>query len=243
VDKKLIVDIGNTLAKLAVFEKKKLVLKEVFEGLQPETLASFINKNGPFRGMILSSVANHPAELEEIFYASGKFILLDDHTLLPFRNLYHTPETLGKDRIASVCGAKSLFPGRNLLVIDAGTCITYDFLSDDGEYHGGAISPGIRMRFRALHTFTGKLPLIEPEEFDGLIGKSTRESILSGVINGVISEMNETARLYIERFENLRIILTGGDHHFLHKKLKISIFAAPDLVVFGLNEIYDFNDH
>ena len=181
--------------------------------------------------------------MEEVLARSKKFLPLTFQTPTPFKNLYQTPSTLGKDRIAAVAGAFSLYPNRNVLVIDAGTCITYDFLTDKGEYLGGGISPGIRMRFKAMHTFTGKLPLIEPDEYDGLIGRSTRESMLSGVYNGVISELNGLISLYQEQFGDIMVIITGGDHEFLHNKLKISIFAAPDLVLLGLNEIFDYNDH
>jgi type III pantothenate kinase len=241
--KKLIIDLGNTLQKLAVFEGKEIVYKETFQKLPPETLTGFIEKHGPFRGIIQSSVVIHTRELEELLSRAGKFILLTDQTPLPVKNNYETPKTLGKDRIAAVTGAWSLFPGRNSLVIDAGTCITYDLVTGNGEYLGGGISPGIRMRFKALHTFTGKLPLIEPDEYNDLIGKSTRESILSGVYNGVIGEITELVKLYREKYENLNVLITGGDHDFLHNKLKISIFAAPELVLLGLNEILDYNDH
>jgi type III pantothenate kinase len=242
VHKKLIIDFGNTLQKLAVFDGKDLILKEVFQELKPGALIRFIEKNGPFHGIILSSVSNHPLELEKVLSQSGKFILLDAQTPVPFINLYQTPESLGRDRIAAVTGAWSLFPGINILTIDAGTCITYDMLTKSGEYLGGGISPGIRMRFQAMHTFTGKLPLIEPGDFDELIGRSTSESLLSGVYSGVTAEIRELIRLYKEKFDDLTVILTGGDYQFLHNKLKINIFAVPDLVLLGLNEIFDYND-
>jgi type III pantothenate kinase len=242
VYKKLIIDFGNTLQKLAVFEGKVLLLKETFEHLTPRELNRFVDHNGPFHGIVLSSVANHSPDLEKILSRAGKFLLIGAKTPLPVKNLYQTPETLGKDRIAAVTGAWSLFPDKNILVIDAGTCITYDLLTKQGEYLGGGISPGIRMRFQAMHTFTGKLPLVEPDDFEGLIGRSTRESLLSGVYNGVMAEISELIRLYRKEFEDLTVILTGGDQVFLHNKLKISIFAVPELVLLGLNEIFDYND-
>jgi type III pantothenate kinase len=242
VHKKLIIDFGNTLQKLAVFDGKDLLLKEVFEHLTPRELNRFIDKNGPFHGIVLSSVANHSPELEKILSRSGKFVLLDSQTPVPVKNLYYSPETLGKDRIAAVTGAWSLFPGQNILTIDAGTCITFDLLTTNAEYLGGGISPGIRMRFKALHTFTRKLPLVEPEDFDELIGRSTRESLLSGVYNGVMAEISGLIRLYKEKFDDLTVILTGGDHLLLYNKLKINIFAVPELVLLGLNEIFDYND-
>jgi type III pantothenate kinase len=240
--KKLIIDIGNTLQKLAVFEGKEIVRKESFEKLDPAALAAFIDENGPFHGIIQSAVTIYPPETEEILAKAGKFILLTDLTPLPVINRYETPKTLGKDRIAAITGAWSMFPERNILVIDAGTCITYDMINESGEYLGGGISPGIRMRFKAMHTFTGKLPLIEPEEYDGLIGKTTAQSMMSGVYNGITGEITELIRRYNELYRNLLVILTGGDQEFLHKKLKIKIFAAPNLVLSGLNEILDYND-
>jgi len=243
VNKKLVIDIGNTLKKLAVFEGKSLLFKETLQDLNPLVLREFIQNNGPFRGIIQSTVVIHQPEMEEVLASSGKFIPLTFQTPIPFKNLYQTPATLGKDRIAAVAGAFSIYPGRNVLVIDAGTCITYDFLTKEGEYLGGAISPGIRMRFKAMNTFTGKLPLVEAEEFDGLIGRTTNESMHSGVYNGIIAEINGFIAQYRDHFNDVIVIITGGDHQFLHNKLKISIFAAPDLVLLGLNEIFDYNDH
>jgi type III pantothenate kinase len=242
VHKKLIIDFGNTFQKLAVFEGKNLIHKEIFQEMQPEVLIRFIEKKGPFYGIILSSVSNHSLEIENILTLSGKFFFLNPQTPIPIKNLYQTPETLGKDRIAAVTGAWSMLPGKNILVIDAGTCITYEMITKNGEYLGGGISPGIRMRFQAMHTFTGKLPFIEPEDFDELIGRSTRESLLSGVYNGVMAEISGIIGLYGEKFNDLNVIITGGDHQFLHNKLKISIFAVPDLVLLGLNDIFDYND-
>jgi type III pantothenate kinase len=241
--KKLVIDIGNTLQKLAVFEGKNLLIKETFQELSPRVLEEFILKHGPFRGIIQSTVVIHQPEMEKILAGSGRFIPLTFQTPVPFKNNYQTPATLGKDRIAAVAGAFSLFPGHNVLVIDAGTCITYDFLTYSGEYLGGGISPGIRMRFKAMNTFTGKLPLVEAEEFDGLIGRTTTESMRSGVYNGTIAEINGLIDQYRDKFDDVTVIITGGDHQFLHNKLKISIFAAPDLVLLGLNEIFDYNDH
>lgn len=241
--KKLIIDLGNTFQKLAVFDGKKLILKETFQKIKPEVLIEFIETNGSFHGIIQSSVIIHTEEMENILARSGKFMLLTFQTPLPIKNLYQTPATLGKDRIASVTGAWLLFPGRNILAIDAGTCITYDFLDKNGEYLGGGISPGIRMRFKAMHTFTGKLPLIEPDDFDDLIGRSTRESMLSGVNNGVTAEIRDIIRQYSDKYDDLKVIITGGDHQFLQNKLKINIFAVPELVLLGLNEIFDYNDH
>lgn len=238
----LILDIGNTLQKLAVFSNKELLLKETFHNLDEEKLSAFISRHGPFRSSILSSVTNHPVVLEEILHDSSRLTLFTSETPVPLKNMYQTPETLGNDRLAAAVGAQSLFPGRNVLSIDAGSCITFDLVTNSAEYLGGAISPGIRMRFEALHTFTGKLPLVEPADFHGLVGRSTRESILSGVINGVTEEIRGVIALYQRRYNDLAILITGGDHELLHNNLKINIFAVPNLVLTGLNEILDYND-
>jgi len=238
----LILDFGNTLQKLAVFSNKKLLLKETFNNLDEEKLSAFIALHGPLQSSILSSVTNHPAGLEDILRLSTRLTVFSSETPVPLKNMYLTPETLGNDRLAAAAGAWSLFPGRNVLSIDAGTCITFDLITGNAEYLGGAISPGIRMRFQALHTFTGKLPLIEPADEAGLIGRSTKESLLSGVINGVIEEITGVTARYQQHYSDLVILITGGDYEFLHKKLKINIFAAPNLVLTGLNEILDYND-
>lgn len=239
--RKLIIDLGNTLQKLAVFEQKKLLLKDVSPGPDPKALTEFINDNGPFHAIILSSVINHPAEFEQILKRSGQLVILSERTALPLINQYLTPETLGNDRIAAAAGSMALYPGRNVLSIDAGTCITFDFLTTGGEYLGGAISPGIRMRLMAMHTFTGKLPFIEPGDFDHLTGRTTAESMLSGVINGITEEIRGVTERYRQHYGDVVALLTGGDTDFLHSKLKIDIFAVPDLVLLGLNEILDKN--
>ena len=135
-----------------------------------------------------------------------------------------------------------MFPGKNALLIETGTCITYDFIDSDGLYHGGGISPGIRLRFKALHTFTDKLPLIEPEKDPALIGDTTENAILSGVINGVKAEVSGLISSYESNYENLTIILSGGDLVYFDKNLKNNIFAVPNIVLKGLNIILEFND-
>jgi type III pantothenate kinase len=172
--------------------------------------------------------------------ARKKFILR--HTLpLPITNHYATPATLGVDRLAGACGARQMFPGSNCLVIDAGTCITYDFLDAGGSYLGGGISPGLHMRFQAVHTFTKKLPLVQAVDNINLIGNSTEQCIQSGVIHGVLEEVQGIIRQYREKFEDLKVILCGGDTHFFENQLKASIFAVPELVLSGLNSILIYN--
>lgn len=242
MQRKLVIDIGNTLQKFAVFSGKEMLDKETFSGFSENELKQWLVTYGPFSSIILSSVARPAPEYEKILAKAGRLLVLDENTRIPIKNLYETPETLGKDRLAAAIGAFALFPGKNVLSIDAGTCITYDFLTAGGEYSGGSISPGIRMRFRAMHEFTGRLPMMEPEDFGGLIGHNTGESLLSGVINGVCEEIKGIIGLYKEQYAEVITVITGGDHKFLHNKLKINIFAVPDLVLLGLNEILDCHD-
>jgi len=149
---------------------------------------------------------------------------------------------LGKDRVAAAAAATTIFPGENVLVIDAGTSITYDLITKNGTYLGGGISPGIMMRFKALNTFTGKLPLITEIDDAPLIGNDTPSSIKSGVLNGVLAEVNGIIDSYSNRFDTLKIIISGGDYKYFDKKLKNSIFATPNIVMQGLLEILKINE-
>jgi type III pantothenate kinase len=157
-------------------------------------------------------------------------------------NKYDSPETLGKDRLAAAVAGNHLFPNQNVLVIDAGTCIKYDFINAQAEYLGGAISPGLQMRFNALHIFTEKLPLIELTVFKTLIGKNTTDSLLSGVINGTLSEIDGIIDQYREIYPEIQIVLSGGDAEYLVGKLKKGIFAVSNIVLQGLKIILDYND-
>ena len=170
------------------------------------------------------------------------FIVLDSSTKVPFKNLYSSPTTLGIDRIALAAAAVSLYPQKNTLIIDAGTCITYDFVNLKSEYLGGAISPGIDIRYQSLHHYTSKLPKLIKSEAHNLIGTSTSEAIHSGVINGVIHEIEGVIRQYELDFHDLTIVLTGGDTKFLFKQLKNSIFANQNFLLHGLNKILTFNN-
>jgi len=234
----VVVDYGNSAAKVGIFTGDALLARHVFA--DAEALKSFL-QNFSAAGIIISSVNRDAAQVAEwAAHVTRKFILTPALPL-PIRNRYATPATLGVDRIAGVCGALQLHPGAHCLVIDAGTCITYDFLDQDGVYHGGGISPGLRMRFQAVHTFTAKLPLIAPVDNPPLIGDSTETCIQSGVENGVVAELNGIIAQYREKFAGLRVILCGGDALFFENQLKGSIFAVPELVLSGLNSILIYN--
>jgi type III pantothenate kinase len=236
----LVVDYGNSSAKVGIFDNH--LLKEKFIFKSADELKSFLQLSKE-ENVIISSVSHDAEEVSKwAVNAKQRFVL--HHSLpLPIAVGYATPHTLGVDRIAGVCGAHQMFPGNHSLVIDAGTCITYDFIDSKGRFEGGGISPGLSMRFQAVHTFTKRLPLIDrPESANvSLIGDSTETCIKSGVVNGVIAELDGIILQYSEKFERLRVILCGGDVHFFENSLKASIFAVPELVLSGLNSILIYN--
>lgn len=234
----LVIDSGNSAAKVGIFEHENLIEKYTFHSAVE--LRSFVARSFA-ENVIVSSVKDDAEEIVSwSIHAKEKFILRPE-LKLPIDNLYVTPSTLGVDRIAGVCGAQQIFPLQHALVIDAGTCITYDFLDKHGRYHGGGISPGLTMRFQAVHTFTAKLPLLSARENVPLIGNSTETSILSGVVNGVIAEIEGIISQFSNRYEDIKVVLCGGDTAFFEKQLKASIFASPELVLLGLNSILNYN--
>lgn len=234
----IVIDYGNSSAKVGLFDENSLVEQRVFTS--PDALKDFLqNFSGGY--LIISSVSQDAAEVSSWARNISKHFILTSALPLPITNRYATPGTLGVDRIAGACGAHAMFRGYPCLVIDCGTCITYDIVDGDGNFLGGGISPGLRMRFQAVHTFTKRLPLVEPTDVAPLIGNSTETCIQSGVINGVVAEIDGIVAQYAEQFRNLRVILTGGDVRFFENKLKASIFAVPELVLSGLNSILIHN--
>lgn len=234
----LIIDVGNTSIKLAVFEEKKLLIKKVV--LEEGLIEAVNNLNKDYKNIkhvIVSSVGNLGEDIKAYLTKNHQVLFLSHQTKIPFKNLYATPNTLGIDRIALIAGAVNQFPDKNVLVIDAGTCITYDFINSKNEYLGGAISPGLRMRYKALHNQTAKLPLLDTEAIESIIGNTTKTSINSGVVNGLTVEIDGIIAQYKEKFSDLTIILTGGDANFLSKQLKSSIFANSNFLLEGLNFI------
>ena len=237
----LVIDIGNTLTKIAVFEGRQMQAFTRIEAFDGGRLRQFIAEYALPGACIVSSVSTNPAEINRILGADFPILIFDQTTLLPFKNRYSTPETLGKDRLAGITAAFDIFPRQDVLVVDTGTAITFDLLTSGGEYLGGAISPGIRMRYKALHTFTGRLPLLEMEESACMIGNTTNESIHSGILNGVAFEVEGTVQHYLLEYPSVQIILTGGDYNYFDKRLKVKTFAAPNLVLEGLNFILNYN--
>ena len=189
--------------------------------------------------LIISNVTNN--ELDTFYRYFSKLMVLDNNTKVPIIKKYKTPETLGNDRLAASVGAWSLFPQKNSLVVDAGTAIKYDFVNSNGEYLGGSIAPGVEMKFKALNHFTGKLPLIEKNKGYELTGTSTEDALVSGVMFGSLMEMQGFIDTYSEKYENIQVIMTGGDYPYFADRLKGTIFAEPDLILKGLFEILKYN--
>ncbi len=238
----LIIDAGNSLLKVAVFDKNRIVHFHTAEltEFREQVKVTFEKFQGIRHAMVASVGSLAKTDLTVLSIFCRVHIL--DHTYrTPFKNSYATPQTLGVDRIALATAAFYFNQNRNTLVIDAGTCITYDMLNDYGEYLGGAISPGLRMRYKALHHYTSKLPLLEQKEFPDFIGNTTENSIHSGVVNGVSHEIDGVIAQYTARFEDLTVILTGGDVQFLSKRLKNTIFAHSDFLLEGLNYLLEYN--
>ncbi|RDC65899.1 type III pantothenate kinase [Adhaeribacter pallidiroseus] len=233
------IDIGNTRTKYAVFAGSKLIAADKLE--KPKDLANII-AHYEIKKAIVSSVRHLDQELKQLSVLN-RFIELTATTPIPVINKYGTPQTLGMDRLAAVVGACALYPNQNLLVIDAGTCITFDFIDRDQAYYGGSISPGLAMKFKAMHTFTGKLPLVEQTETDNisLIGRNTIECLQSGVFNGTVAEVDGLIVEYKKQFPDLKTLVCGGDAPFFEKNLKARIFAEPNLVLIGLNHILNYN--
>ena len=238
----LVIDIGNSRTKIALFNQHDLMFNVPLDHLTANHVRMLKNEHPQLKKVILSSVKPYADDLKRVLSEEfDQFIELDHQTELPIENLYETPETLGKDRIAAAVGANELFPDQNLLVIDAGTAITYDLVSEKNQFMGGNISPGLEMRFKALNHFTGKLPLVNYSDDFEPIGKNTTDAIRAGVQNGVLYEMEQNIDFFNKNYRNLHIIMTGGDSNFFDKKLNYSIFVHFNLTLIGLNRILEHN--
>ncbi len=238
----LVIDIGNTAVKMAVFQSNKLLEKYNFP--RENFLEKFKILRNSFPEIEISIVSNVSNDNSVIISEVKKYFPLlemSQNLKFPFENRYATPKSLGKDRLALVAAAVKEYPGKNVLVIDAGTCITYDLKTNEEIYLGGAISPGMGIRFKSLHKFTANLPLVTPKPEPSLVGNSTETSILSGIINGLKMELQGTIQSYRTEFEDLTVILTGGDSQILSIPLKNSIFANSNFLLEGLNFILEFN--
>ncbi|RLD80061.1 MAG: pantothenate kinase [Bacteroidetes bacterium] len=238
----LVIDVGNTLVKIAIFDRQKIIHHTSYSDIQLGEIDKMLELFPDIDACIIGSVRTLPESFTEEISKKVSLYILGPESKLPVGHQYKTFDTLGADRIAGVVAANHIYPGKNILLIETGTCITYDFIDDKGIYQGGGISPGIHLRMTALHNFTDKLPLVEPVGNPALIGNTTEGSIQSGVINGVKAEVWGIIALYERDYENLIIILSGGNLDYFDKNLKNNIFAVPNIVLTGLNIIFEFND-
>jgi len=236
----LIVDIGNTSTKLAVYEDGKKLSVSRINDLSCEELERELS-GYEIQRAILSSVKKLPPYITDLLFSKIPLVhVLSYKSKLPFKIEYETPETLGPDRIAAIVGAIQLFPEAEILVIDAGTAITFDYLLSN-KFSGGNISPGLTMRLNALNTFTDNLPLVPLSGKFSFPGRNTQDAILAGVITGVTYEINEYIRTFKKKYTDSKIILTGGNGNFLKDKINFQITYSPDIVIDGLNYILDYN--
>ncbi|TAF67069.1 MAG: type III pantothenate kinase [Cytophagales bacterium] len=242
--KNFCLDIGNTRAKTAIFDQQKLEHFQYYDTedalILPQKLDSIIYAK-------VKTLPQHWYEAIQKYqqkYPNTKIITLDARTPIPIHNRYKTPHTLGTDRLAAAVGAYALYPQKNTLIIDAGTCITYDFIDQKGQFWGGNISLGLQMRAKALHQFTEKLPEITINTNSpphNLIGTYTEEALINGIVGGILAEIETTIQQYKAIFPNITIIICGGDAFYLEKKIKSTIFALPNLILHGLNSIAHYN--
>ncbi len=238
----LIIDIGNSLTKIALFKDKKIILLRQYKSININVLEELMRDYNEIQQGIISNVGKEDHKIHGFLNEKlKKLVILDEKTPLPVENLYKSRSTLGKDRIAAAVGGYYLFPGMNVLIIDAGTALTYEFVNSSGQYLGGGISPGLKMRFRSLHENTIRLPLVEPKEKFSFPANTTENAIVSGVQSGIIHEINGIINEFTIQFSPLKIVLTGGDSIFFETKLKNSIFVDSNLVLSGLYYILEFN--
>lgn len=235
----IVIDQGNSSAKVAIFDENKLLISLILKKIELSELEKFLLVHSPSKGIISSVGDTNPEILKLLHSRIDCFWELSEKTPLPIKINYETPETLGKDRIAAAVGAWTEKPNRNLLVIDAGTAITYDFIDAKGTYLGGNISPGMTIRFKALHDYTKRLPQLDEKGNIPEIGYSTETAIRAGVVTGILKEMDS----YIDEYQkkiNVLTFLTGGHSFYFESQLKNAIFADANLVLKGLNEILNY---
>lgn len=237
----LAIDQGNTFTKVSIFNGLKLIYSYRYRCFHADVLQQLFNEYN-IDAVIYSSVLDNSPEIESMMTKNmKKFIILSNTTPMPMTIDYATPGTLGHDRIASAIGALGEMPGKNILIIDAGTAVTMDIVTLDGHFIGGNIAPGLKIRFESLHNYTDKLPLINTEGDIPLIGYDTQTAIRSGVVNGLIAEIDGYINLISEKFKDLTVFMTGGDTPFLSKRIKSPIFDDENLLMKGLNRILLYN--
>ncbi|TRX36325.1 type III pantothenate kinase [Flavobacterium restrictum] len=237
----LVIDVGNTRIKGAVFEGHTLLDFFIFdENKLQKNIQNSLKKFPNVTYLVVSSVGSIEKKAFSTFEATLKVHFITRNNPFPFVNKYETPHTLGIDRMVLAAGATMLHPNRNRLIIDAGTCVTYDFIDTNNDYWGGAIAPGLRLRYESLHNYTEKLPLLSLQAPHGLTGSSTEASIHSGVVNGLVYEIDGFIDEYKAKYPNFIIILTGGDADFLANRLKNTIFANSNFLLESMNQTFQY---
>lgn len=238
----LCIDWGNSRVKAAIFNQDTIAeTKQCSEAEAASTIAQLIQSHQP-HGAILCSVSRQSAEVEQMVRSQvASFINLDSNTPLPIMNAYSSPDTLGADRVAIAVGAQAQYPTNNVLAISVGTCITYNFVHKNRAFRGGAISPGLHMRLRAMNQFTDRLPEVNVDGELLLLGYDTETSMRSGAVNGMAAEIDGMVAAFAAQYPDFNAVLTGGDAPFFANKLKSKIFADPDLLLKGLNLILKYN--
>ncbi len=238
----LAIDFGNTLIKIGVFVNDELIEVLELKDLSTIRLKKIISKN-KIQSAIVSSVTKISKTIEDKIKKIIPTILLSEKTSLPIINLYQEKKKLGKDRLANAVAGNKMFPKKNVLIINCGSCIIYDFVNEKGEYLGGSISPGLKMRLNALHTFTSKLPKIKKAVPEKFIGNTTQQSILSGAVFGASKEIDGMIDEYQKQFSGVKVVISGGDALMFVPHLKNKIFAVPQIVLRGLYQILKLNAH
>jgi len=236
----LCLDFGNTRMKCGVFVDGEFLEETIIENDHEDTIKALLDRFQPSR-TILSSVIHHNPRIEELLRVRTHFHRLDHQSKVPVTTPVGKPETIGADRLALVVAAVTLFPGKHNLVIGLGSAITYNYINKDKEFIGGGISPGMEMRFKSLHEYTAKLPLVKADWNFPLAGYDTRTNILSGVILGMAREIDGIIGSYLEKYDNFNVLMSGGDAAYFTRHLKSKIFADPYLIYKGLYAISEFN--
>ncbi len=235
----LVLDFGNTRIKSAIFDGEKMLKSQTFETEQ-QCIESLETSN--IKKCIIGSVTGNHADFYNLFSSKFDTLVFKASTPIPLKNLYKTALSLGSDRIAASVGAFRHFPDKNVLTIDAGTCIKYNFVNADNEYLGGAISPGLNMRLKAMHEFTHALPLVKIDgNFSLLVGQTTQDSILSGALTASVCEVDGMIERYLQAYRDLQVVITGGDATYFEGQLKNRFFASQNILLEGLNTILNFN--
>ena len=237
----LSIDIGNSFVKAGLFENGRLHEVYSFEkDKYQQEIDQLLYANSVYQ-VIISPTGKLDENWYERLKEKAQVLKFDQRTKVPFQNYYKTPQTLGLDRIALICAAIELYENKDVLIIDAGTCVTYDLINSKKQYYGGMISPGWKMRFEALHEKTDKLPLVQSPENLTIPGVSTTSAIYAGVVKGLLLEIDGFIDIYKADRHHLTVILTGGDSHRLSTQLKNDIFASSNFLMFGLNAILEYN--